>query len=76
MEHNTAKNAANRGTRKTITLLVMGDESAVIHPLYLHVSKTGYVSGIAIDKTCNARRFSVPLGEFHKTQLNVVKGLG
>lgn len=73
---NTTKTTANRGTRKTVTLLLMGDESAVIHPLYLHVSKGGYVRGVAIDKNRNAQNFALSIPEFHKTQLNVVKGLG
>ena len=71
---NTTKSNANRGVRKPVTLLVMGDESAIIHPLYLHINKAGFMHGIAIDRSHTATHFVLSMSEFHKTTLNVVKG--
>ena len=71
---NTTRSNTNRGVRKPITLLVMGDESAIIHPLYLHVNKAGFMHGIAIDSNHDATHFVLSMSEFNKTTLNVVKG--
>jgi hypothetical protein len=75
MEKHSDKDTAHRGVRKSVTLLLLGDdESAVVHPMYLHATKSGFVHGIAISKDRHATHFAIPLNEFHKTQLNVVKG--
>jgi len=71
---NTAKNNTNRGVRKPVTLIVLGDESAVIHPLYLHITKAGFMHGIAIDKSSGAKHFVLSMRDFSKTTFNMVKG--
>ena len=70
---NTIKNSDKRGVRKPVALLIMGDESAIIHPMFLHINKAGYMRGLAIDPNFNAKTFVLSKRDFQKTTIHMVK---
>ncbi len=70
----TGKQSANRGVRgKAVTVLVLDEGQAVVHPTYLHITKSGYLRGFSIDCNRDVNLFAMSLSEFQKTQLSVVK---
>jgi hypothetical protein len=74
--NDTKKNSNNvtgQEPRKPITLMVMGDGSAIIHPLFLHVDPNGFVHGIAVDTSFNTEHLILTLAEFKKTKLHLAK---
>jgi len=65
---------ANRGTRKKVALLVKGDQRTIIHPYFLHVSKSGYLRGFLVTENRDTHRFTLSLADLQKEGLCVVKG--
>lgn len=69
---NSTQKTATGGKRKAVTLLVLGDNSTYLHPLFLH-ARAGHIVGFAVPDCAPPIRFRIPISEFHKTQINVVK---
>jgi hypothetical protein len=68
---NTVDSEVTRGTsKKIVSLLIRGDDVAVVHPRYLHV-RGGHVVGFAVTQR-ETSPFAVTIAEFSKTQLRVV----
>jgi len=73
MEQNSPNKTANRGDRKySTTLMIWGDQEAIICPWYLHVSH-GRLKGLLLTPHTNPTNFSVDLGGFIAQQVHVIK---
>jgi hypothetical protein len=73
MENNAPNKATTRGARKTsTTLMVWGDQQAIIYPRYLHVSH-GIIRGLVLEPHSEPSLFEAELGAFLQEPMRIIK---